>query len=119
MKNQESIELDESQEHVDFYGSFANYAFSMFPGSSRDFFFNVRKNRQARIPVHIRYHLGKGIQTSKRFVISDISREIAEQSIVWQDSGVEKLSNKHFALSRFFLPFHSLRSLSFVPLCRG
>lgn len=34
-------------------------------------------------------------------------------------SGVEKLSNKLFALFRFFLPFHSLRSLSFVPLCRG
>lgn len=30
--------------------------------------------------LHIRYHLGKGIKTSKRFVIPDISREIAEQS---------------------------------------
>lgn len=54
--------------------------FPCFPVHREIFSFNARKNRQARIPMHIRYRLGKGIQTSKPFVIPDISREIAEQS---------------------------------------
>lgn len=75
MKNQESIELDESQEHVDFCGSFANYGFSMFPGSSRDFCFNVRKNPAYSLSSRERNQNEQTVRNTRYRC-----REIAEQS---------------------------------------
>lgn len=119
MKNQESIELDESREHVDFCGSFANYGFSMFPGSSRDFCFNVRKNPAYSLSSRERNQNEQTVRNTWYQSWNCRTVEGSSGKTGTSSSGVEELSNKLFALFRFFLSFHSLRSLSFVPLCRG
>lgn len=48
--------------------------------------------------LHIRYHLGKGIKTSKRFVIPDIDAVKLQNSrgIVWQDRHVQLRGRRTF-----------------------